>query len=158
MFWKKKEKVDKVILHGHDLSKWNYLGYNTASFNDGNGKDTAVCPVFFFASKTNDKKRSVYLLEDNAAYFRKYHTWVNTKLYPWQAGEGEIWDLISGKRSDPSDYLKDLMKEDHSCVWNSKKGWWDTNDNVQYDLAVEKQKDEKVKVEDNVVHVPFGTR
>ena len=48
---KSAEPSDQVILHDHDLAKWNYLGYTRCLYVDENGKTTGEHTIFLFSSK-----------------------------------------------------------------------------------------------------------
>ena len=149
---------DKVILHGHDLDKWNYLGYTRCTYVDEDGKITGEYPIFLFASKKDMKRRSYHI---NSEYAEKNHGYVIKEVKPWAAGEGDIYYLISGKGNKPSDFLKEYMLEHYSCEWDTTKNWWGSSDNAKYTAANTKQKREQKpktenKTEGNVVTVEFG--
>lgn len=151
------EPEDKIMLHGHDLSKWNYLGYTRCTYVDENGKTTSEYPIFLFASKKDMKRRSYHI---NSEYAEKNHSYMNRHVKPWAAGEGEVYQLISGEGNNPSDFLKEYMLERYSCEWDTTKNWWGSSDNAKYTAANTKQKREQKKketvTEDNVVTVEFG--
>lgn len=156
------EPTDKVILHEHDLSKWNYLGYREIYFVDEDKVVTARYPIFLFADKENDKRRSYYLSATNPSYVETNHSYVNKTLKPWAAGEGSIYHLIAGENACPSDYLKEYMLEHFSSEWDSATNWWGSSDDAKYTTASNKQKRErktkeaKAVPESNVVTVEFG--
>lgn len=154
------EPEDKVILHGHDLGKWHYLGYTSCSYVDENGKTIEDILVFLFASKNDLKRRSFYTGNKSA---EKNHTYISGKVKPWAAGEGKVYYLINGKNNLPSDFLKEYMLENFSSEWDEKTNWWSTADEAKYNSAKIKQKNEentkkKVAVENNVVAVDFGSK
>lgn len=151
------EPDDKVMLHGHDLAKWNYLGYTRCSYVGEDGNITSEYPIFLFASKKDMKRRSYHI---NSEYVEKNHGYVIKEVKPWAAGEGDIYYLISGNGNKPSDFLKEYMLEHFSCEWDTTKNWWGSSDNAKYTAANTKQKREQKKketvTEDNVVTVEFG--
>lgn len=152
------EPDDKVMLHGHDLSKWNYLGYTQCKYVDESGKPLSTYSIFLFSSK-DEKRRSYY-----CASSADTHSYVETYVKPWAAGEGEIYSMISGKGNKPSDYLKAYMLEHFSSEWDDETNWWGSSDKAKYTSAQNKQKRERktkeekpeVKTENNVVTVEFG--
>lgn len=156
------ETTDKVLLHGHDLSKWNYLGYTRCSYVDENGKTTGEYSIFLFADKNNDKRRSYHIWNDTSGYVDKSHSFVNKYIKPWAAGEGEVYYRVHGEHSHPSDYLKQYMLDRFSAEWDDSTHWWGTSDKAKYAAAQNKQKEERnVKEDDpesesNVVSVNFG--
>ena len=153
---------DKVMLHGHDMAKWNYLGYTYCYYSNTDGGVDSECTVFLFVDKNNEKRRSYSTPGPNGAYFDKNHSYVQQTIKPWAAGEGEIWHVISGKKNKPSDYLKEVMFEKFSSEWDSEANWWGSSDNAKYTSASNKQKRErnpkevKAVPESNVVTVEFG--
>lgn len=143
-----------VILHGHDLSKWHYLGFSNCSYVDENKVKTASYPIFLFVSKNDEKRRSYHCA--NAA---KTHNFVERYIKPWASGEGEVYHRIQGEDNVPSDYLKQYMLERFSAEWDESTNWWGTNDKAKYTAANNKQKRERKKettTESNVVTVDFG--
>ena len=153
---------DEVMLHGHDMAKWNYLGYTYCYYSNTDGGVDSECTVFLFVDKNNEKRRSYSTPGPNGAYFDKNHSYVQQTIKPWAAGEGEIWHVISGKKNKPSDYLKEVMFEKFSSEWDSETNWWGSSDNAKYTSASNKQKRErkpkevKTVPESNVVTVEFG--
>ena len=160
---KRKKKVeqaplskDRIILHGHDLSKWDYLGYTQCKYVDENGNTTGEYPIFLFSSKNDMKRRSYHITNE---YAEKNHSYVNKTVKPWAAGEGDIYHIISGEGNKPSDFLKEHMLDTFGAEWSSDTKWWRTNDKAKYTSAQNKQKRERKKetvTEDNVVTVEFG--
>lgn len=155
------EPADKVILHGHDLSKWNYLGYTECHFIDENKTVTGRYPIFLFVDKNNEKRRSYFLSAANPEYVETRHTYVSKSLKPWAAGEGNIYQLINTEQGAPSDYLREYMLERFNAEWDPDTHWWGTSDKAKYTSAQNKQKREKKpKTEtesgSNVVTVEFG--
>ncbi len=156
-----KEVDDPVILHEHDLAKWNYLGYTRCCYIDENGNIQSEYPIFLFASKDDEKRRSYYI---DSEYVEKNHQYVNKSVKPWAVGEGEIYHLIKGEGNYPSDYLKEYMLDRFSAEWDAETNWWGTSDKAKYNSAQTKQKRERkpkeVKTEtnpeSNVVTVEFG--
>ena len=149
-----------VMLHGHDLSKWNYLGYTRCTYIDEDGKTTSEYPIFLFASKKDMKRRSYYI---SSEYAEKNHSYMNRNVKPWAAGEGEVYQLISGKGNKPSDFLNEYMLDTFSAEWDSDTHWWGSSDKAKYNSANNKQKRERktkpkteTKPESNVVTVEFG--
>ena len=146
-----------VMLHGHDLNKWNYLGYTRCTYVDENGNTTSEYPIFLFSSKKDMKRRSYHI---NSEYAEKNHSYMNKSVKPWAAGEGEIHHLISGDGNRPSDFLKQYMLDTFGSEWDTSTRWWGTNDKAKYTSAQNKQKRERKKketvTEDNVVTVEFG--
>ena len=151
------EPEDKVVLHGHDLAKWDYLGYTRCSYVDENGKTTSEYPIFLFVSKTDIKRRSYHITSE---YAEKNHIFMNRNVKPWAAGEGEVYQLISGDGNYPSDFLKQHMLDTYSAEWDSSTKWWGSSDKAKYIAANNKQKRERKKKEadpeTNVVTVDFG--
>lgn len=151
------EPDDKILLHGHDLAKWNYLGYTRCTYVDADGNITGEYPIFLFASKKDMKRRSYHI---NSEYAEKNHGYVIKEVKPWAAGEGDIYYLINGNGNKPSDFLKEYMLEHYSCEWDTTKNWWGSSDSAKYTAANNKQKREQKKketvTEDNVVTVEFG--
>lgn len=147
----------KVMLHGHDLSKWNYLGYSHCKYVNEAGETTSEYPIFLFANKKNDKRRSyhVSIAADKHSYVEKY-------VKPWAAGEGNIYQLIGGEGRSPSDYLRAYMIEHYNSEWDNTTHWWGTSDKAKYTAAQSKQKRERKAKEEkpedasNVVSVNFG--
>lgn len=148
-----------VILHGHDLSKWHYLGHSNCRYVNDDGSLLTSYPIFLFVSKTDEKRRSYY-----CSIAAKTHNFVETYVNTWAAGEGEVYTRIQGEQNYPSDYLKEYMLDRFGAVWDNDTYWWDTNDKAKYDSAKNKQKRKQkteedkpaVKVENNVVTVEFG--
>lgn len=156
--------TEKAMLHGHDLSKWNYLGYTRCSYIDDYGNTTGEYPIFLFADKKNDKRRSYYISGDISEYVDKNHKCVNKYIKTWASGEGEIYQRIQGENNYPSDYLKQYMLEHYKVEWDSSTNWWGTSDKAKYTAAQNKQKKEHntteapTKSENNVVSVNFGKK
>ena len=146
-----------VMLHGHNLAKWNYLGYTRCSYVGEDGNITSEYPIFLFVSKNNMKRRSYYIASEHV---EKNHPYMNRNVKPWAAGEGDIYYLISGEGNNPSDFLKEYMLEQFNSEWDRETKWWGTSDNAKYIAANNKQKREQKKketvTEDNVVTVEFG--
>lgn len=146
-----------VMLHGHDLTKWNYLGYTRCTYVDENGNTTGEYPIFLFSSKKDVKRRSYHVTSE---YVAKNHPYVNKTVKPWAAGEGDIYHIISGEGNKPSDFLKEYMLDTFGAEWDTSTKWWGTNDKAKYTSANNKQKRERKKketvTEDNVVTVEFG--
>ena len=145
-----------VMLHGHNLAKWNYLGYTRCTYIDENGKTTGEYPIFLFASKKDMKRRSYHITSE---YVATNHSYVNKTVKPWSVGEGEIYQLISGEGNKPSDFLKEYMLDHYGAEWDTSTHWWGTSDKAKYNSAQNKQKRERKKetvTEDNVVTVEFG--
>lgn len=151
---------EKVILHGHDLSKWNYLGYTRCSYVDSDGNTTSTYPIFLFVSKKNEKRRSYTIAGTSTDHVKKSHRYILETVDPWSAGEGEIWHLISGAGNKPSDYLKEYILDRFGSEWDSEANWWGSNDTAKYNSANNKQKRDRKKKEttheSNVVTVDFG--
>lgn len=152
-----KEVDDPVILHNHDLAKWNYLGYTRCTYVDDSGNLLSEHPIFLFVDKNNDKRRSYFIASETV---EKNHPYINKNIKPWAIGEGEIYHLINGEENRPSDYLKEYMLERFSVEWDTATNWWGSSDNAKYTAANNKQKREQKKketvTEDNVVTVEFG--
>ena len=153
-----KEVDDPVILHNHDLAKWNYLGYTRCTYIDENGNIQSEHPIFLFVNKNNEKRRSYYV---SSEYVDKNHQFINKSVKPWAVGEGEIYYLIKGEGNQPSDYLKEYMLEQFNCEWDTSKNWWGSSDDAKYTAASNKQNRErrpkaKTTTETNVVAVDFG--
>lgn len=149
---------DVVMLHGHNLAKWDYLGYSRCQYVGENGNITSEHPIFLFVSKKDMKRRSYHITND---YVAKNHSYVNKYVKPWAAGEGEIYHIISGEGNSPSDFLREYMLEHFSSVWDKETKWWGTNDKAKYTSVQNKQKRQnkpkvKTETEDNVVTVEFG--
>lgn len=152
------EADDKVMLHAHDLSKWNYLGYTRCTYVDEDGRTTSEYPIFLFVSKNDMKRRSYYI---NSEYVEKNHAYMNKSVKPWAAGEGEVYHLINGKGNNPSDFLREYMLDTFGAEWDTDTNWWGTTDKAKYNSATNKQKRErkakpKTETENNVVTVEFG--
>jgi hypothetical protein len=153
---------DKVMLHGHDMAKWNYLGYTYCYYSDTDGSVTSDCTVFLFVDKNDDKRRSYSIPTPGGDYFDKNHQFILTSIKPWAAGEGEIWHMIKGKKNKPSDYLKEVILDKFGSEWDSATNWWGSSDDAKYTSASNKQKRErkpkevKAVPESNVVTVEFG--
>ena len=156
--------TEKAMLHGYDLSIWNYLGYTVCSYVDSRGNTISEYPIFLFADKKNNKRRSYYIQGDSTKTVDASHVYVNKNIKPWKAGEGEIFTYISGKGNYPSDYLKQYMLEHYKVEWDSSTNWWGTSDKAKYTAAQNKQKKEHntteapTKSESNVVSVNFGKK
>lgn len=159
-FFRKKNKSvasnpDKMVLHGHNLAVWNFLGFLDLKYNN------ISYPVFLFSRKDNSKKRSYSIPNDTGNYVKKYHTYVSKYLDPWKIGEKKIYTYVS----NPSDYLKEYMLEHYACVWDQEKNWWTTNAQSKYDQTVKKQNNSmktessvqvKSEPDTNVVKVEFN--
>jgi hypothetical protein len=147
---------------GHDLRKWNYLGYTRCSYISEAGDTTSVYPIFLFVSKNNHKRRSYYVAGDAGGYVEKSHQYINRTVKPWAAGEGEIYHIIQGKENYPSDYLREYMLEHFNSEWDTTTNWWGTSDKAKYNSAQNKQKRERktkpkaAETDTNVVTVDFG--
>lgn len=147
---------EKIVLHGHDLSKWDYLGYTRCTYVDENGATTGEHPIFLFSSKKDMKRRSYHITSE---YVATNHSYVNKTVKPWAAGEGDIYNIIAGEGNKPSDFLKEYMLDTFGAEWSNDTKWWRTNDKAKYNSAQNKQKRERKKetvTEDNVVTVEFG--
>ena len=152
---------DRVMLHGHDMAKWHYLGYTACSYTDTDGTVASECTVFLFVDKNDDRRRSYSIPTPGGDYFDKNHQYVLKSIKPWAAGEGEIWQLINGKNNKPSDYLKEFILENYGSEWDSETNWWGSSDAAKYSSASNKQQKRKPKatvsvLESNVVAVEFG--
>jgi hypothetical protein len=154
---------DKVILHDHDLSKWNYLGYSVCRFVDSNGDTTRECTMFMFVDKNNKKRRSYYLAGPHSRFMETHHPFIYDTLKPWAAGEGSFYGLIYGKSAVPSDFLCEYILEHFSSEWSNKTNWWVSTETAKYKSAKNKQ-EKTATVEDqkpelvsdgNVVSVKF---
>lgn len=146
----------RVMLHGHNLAKWNYLGYTRCSYLNEKREIVSEHPIFLFVSKKDMKRRSYYI---SSEYVDKNHAFMNKTVKPWAAGEGEIYHLINGTENKPSDFLKEYMLNEYGAEWNSGTNWWDTSDAAKYTAANNKQKRERkieTEPESNVVTVDFG--
>lgn len=156
------EPTDKVMLHQHDLSEWNYLGYTHCYYSDTDGSVTSECTIFLFVDKNNEKRRSYSIPTPGGDFFEKNHKFVLLSIKPWVAGEGEIWHMIKGKKNQPSDYLKGYILEKFSSEWDSETNWWGSSDSAKYTTANNLQKRERKSKEakaipnSNVVAVEFG--
>ena len=146
-----------VMLHGHNLAKWNYLGYTRCTYVDEAGKITSEYPIFLFASKKDMNRRSFYVASE---YAEKNHPYMNKTVKPWAAGEGDVYHIIAGEGNKPSDFLKQYMLDTFGAEWNTDTNWWGTNDKAKYTAAKNKQKREQKTKEaepkTNVVTVDFG--
>lgn len=145
-----------VILHGHDLSKWHYLGNSMCSYTNDKKEKIVTYPIFLFVSKTDEKRRSFYCADG-----AKTHRFVEMYIKPWAAGEGEVYVRIQGEDNYPSDYLKAYMLDKFGAEWDSETNWWGSSDNAKYTSANNKQKRERkpkteTTPESNVVTVEFG--
>jgi hypothetical protein len=154
------EPADLVLLHNHDMAKWNYLGYTCCTYADGSGKQLSEHPIFLFVDKNNDKRRSYFVTSENV---EKTHPYINKSVKPWAIGEGEIYYLITGEGNYPGDYLKEYMLDKFSAEWDNDTNWWGTCDEAKYNSAQDKQKREsktksktETKYDNNVVTVEFG--
>ena len=147
-----------VILHGHDLAKWNYLGHTRCQYIDEHDNITGEYPIFLFASKTDLKRRSYHVTNE---YVAKNHSFINKFVKPWAVGEGAVYALISGQGNKPSDFLKEYMLENFSADWDTETKWWGQSDKAKYESAQTKQKKQRkpkveTQTENNVVTVEFG--
>jgi hypothetical protein len=157
------KSTDKVILHNHDLSKWNYLGYNLCRFIDSNGDTARECTMFLFVDKNNNKRRSYFLAGPDSRYMETHHSYIYETLKPWAAGEGSFYGLIHGENAVPSDFLREYVLEHFSSEWSNKTNWWVSTETAKYKSAKNKQ-EKTATVEDqkpelvsdgNVVSVKF---
>ena len=155
--------TDKVILHNHDLSKWNYLGYSVCKFVGSNGDTTSQCTMFMFVDKNNTKRRSYFLAGPRSRFMETHHSYINNDLKPWAAGEGSFYGLLHGKNAVPSDFLREYILEHFSSEWCDETKWWVSTETAKYKSAkskqektspVEDQKPELVS-DGNVVSVKF---
>jgi hypothetical protein len=153
-----KDVDDPIILHKHDLARWNYLGYTRCCYTDENGNIQSEYPIFLFASKNDEKRRSYHI---DSEYVEKNHPYINKSVKPWAVGEGEIYHLIKHEGNYPSDYLKEYMLDRFSAEWDAETHWWSNSDKAKYNSANKKQKrEQKAKAETvpetNIVTVDFG--
>ena len=106
MFWEPKN-----VFYGHDMSKWDYLGFVNVTWV-GN-----KYPVFFFKHKTKNL-RSYY-----ADPFLQKHGRINlhkSRLEAQKKGLFPIYYLIE----IPSSFLHDMMEKENGWVWSNKEKWW----------------------------------
>lgn len=156
--------TERNVLHGHDLAKWNYLGYSTCSYIGSTGETYRENPIFFFVAKDNEKKRSYKLVGPSAEDTEKNHSFVNLSVKPWKSGEGSIYGLISGEAARPSEYLKGYMLEKFGCQWSTETHWWATSSSAKYEQATSKQtttkktsvKKKATEKDNNVIKVDFS--
>lgn len=155
-FKNKKNKQDviskdsEVLLHGHSLNEWMYLGYTTITLNE------YECCIFMFVSLSDIKKRSYTLKSYNLDKFKKYHSFIPKFVEPWAAGDGEIWRLVTSPSSD----FRNWMLDHYGVFWNFDKKWWDTNEQTKYHSAKKKEELKKTSTsnsvsEDNIIQVNF---
>ncbi len=159
--------VQRNILHGHDLNKWNYLGYMKCEYIDEHGNTTRENPVFLFAHKEDESKRSYKITGALAEDTEKYHGYVTTTLMPWKSGEGSVYALVAGESAKPSDYLKGYMLEKFGCVWSDETNWWQSTSEAKHRQATIKQRSSKQRssrkkktettADDNVIKVDFNS-
>lgn len=149
-------KVEKKILHNHNLDKWHYLGFLELKL------DESVYPVFLFVDKNDHSKRSYTITGVYPDLARKYHPYVTKYIDPWTTGEYELYTFSKS----PSKWLKEYMLEKFSSVWDNKTEWWVSNDNAKYQSAQKKQTSKKTppnqgsgaKKDPVVVQVDFGKK
>jgi hypothetical protein len=156
-----KDVDDPVILHDHDLTKWNYLGYTRCTYINEEGKTTGEYPIFLFVSKNNEKRRSYHIAGDDGGSVERSHPYIQKSIKPWSVGEGEIYHRINGEGNYPSDYLKEYILDKFDAEWDEESNWWGTSDKAKYNSANKKQKrEQKAKAETvpetNIVTVDFG--
>lgn len=160
MFWfKKKQKPqdDRVILHGHDLAKWHYLGYSSCRFLNDRGETSAEFPYFLFVRKEDFTHRSSFIPDEKVAV--RSHPFFNKQVKPWVAGEKPIFYLIRGRGSVPSDFLSEYMLETYGKKWDSKLAEWYSTHDAKFKQAYIKQKTKptvNTLPETNIVTVDFG--
>ena len=75
----KEPEETKVILHGHDLSKWQYLGRVDVGVIEDEDH-----PVFLFCKKDNHSIRS-YTITGSYVEQAKKHRYVINALEPWRS-------------------------------------------------------------------------
>lgn len=115
----------KVVLHGHDLSKWHYLGYTCCKWIGDGGETVDKNLVFLFCDKRDEKIRSYHIDNDIGRCCERSHTLVSSHIKPWAAGEGNLYSLISKSEfNKASDYLKEYMFEKFHHEWDNESNWW----------------------------------
>ena len=134
------ESADKVMLHGHNLDQWNYLGYTRCTYVDEKGDITGEYPIFLFASKKDIKRRSYHITSE---YAEKNHPYMNKHVKPWAAGEGEVYRLIGGEGNEPGDFLKQYMLDRFGVEWDSTKNHWVSSENAKYQSEQRKQQSKR---------------
>lgn len=157
-----KAALDAPRLHGVNLDEWTYLGRSTISFTYYDSKHQDNANVFMFCKKDDTSTRKFVVVSGSNYMTEKFmtHPWIVETASLWQAGERDIYHPI---HSEPSNWLKDYMLEQHKCVWSTEKKWWDTNDTAKYESARKTQAKKKPKeepeilpVEDNIVKINFN--
>lgn len=145
-------RVEKQILHGHDLSVWAYLGFLELKLNND------PHPTFLFCKKDDHSKRSYSIHGDTGNYVKRHHTYVAKYLETWKNGEKDIYTYVR----TPSKWLEDYMLLNYRATWDSSTDWWKTTESSKYDSAKVNQEKKKEseseikKVDGNVVALSFG--
>ena len=156
----KEDKPEPVIFKGKNLDHWHYLGSNNIYFVDKEGNRDADTDVYFFLHKKTERRDFVVQsIKDHGKYsIFNNHPFVTKACELWKIKE---YDLIALIRDQPSEYLKELLLEQHNAVWDPEEKWWSTDDNAKYSIAKKKQEESKPEVEEleeKVVRVKFGNK
>ena len=140
-------KEEKIMLHRHDLSKWNYLGYGDIK----DSKEITALTAHFFSSKT-DTKRSFHIICNQDYLKRTYKTlsYYHKYILPWSTGEYRLYELVTG---NPSHWLTNFMLTEHNCIWDKEAKWWVKSKTKSIPPVPPKSK--VTKSEDNIVTVDF---
>lgn len=150
-------KSPPKMLHGFDLSIWEYIGYSDIKYIDTEGNTTSSCCVFCFCRK-NDYSIRDYKLQYTSF---KYHTWVLKEADLWKANLRELYSCIN---KEPSVFLKKYMEEKYKNWWNPETNWWTNEENAKYQHAKKEQQSNfktknspltDIKEEGNIVTVNF---
>lgn len=155
MWFKKKKTPDTPKLFGVSLDNYHYLGYSEFNYVDHNEVVTTVFQSHYFVHKTSERRKVA--ITGNASESYKKHNFYIKHVALWEAGEGQLYDCVSTQKSYRSDYIKEYMQENYSCVWDNKKRWWATSEDSKYESAVDNQKKSNTNntVEGTVVKVDF---
>jgi len=145
--WFKKQNT----LHGFDLDQWHYLGKTEIRYVNKEDVVTERADVFFFLNKTTAERK--YTIPAGSIW--NTHNMVIGRIQLWRIGEIALFSIIH----QPSSWLKQYVWEKHQCVWSDEKSWWVSNDNTQYQAAVEAQKNQSKSSNDaKVVEVDFSRK
>lgn len=134
-----------VMLHGFDLSAWDYLGYTTLFFNV-KGKKEYPSNCFFFVNKKNPKKKQ-YHFSCSSTYIREMfhaqHVWIHTVIPLWMAGEKQDYEVVT---TQPSQWFLDKILREKKWSFNYTTNWWENaSEDQKFKLAAEQQKKKKPK-------------
>lgn len=148
----KPEPQNTNILYGHDLSKWNYIGYDQSSYAD---YDIAI---HYFES-LDEKRRSYHCVCVNEISLKLWRKSTKSTLSElWRTFQSPLYQCAY---KDPSAYLREYMKKNFRSEWSKEKKWWIQTKKAKYEGAVlnstptANNKSVIEAIENNVITVKF---